>query len=234
MVTFTIGITLVPERINMARTLRAELQRQDPNIIIDFYTDLSRSGVWNNTEKAWLGYDHKSTHRIILQEDTYPCPNFINHVSSAIEAKPDDVLSLYGAIAEKAHFDKALHQNKHWYSFTEGMTGQGVVLPTVYISAFLRWTELHISRASHKNCDNRLNAWAIAHHKRIWQTVPELIRHVGGENSTLGYNSPTKHEYIIAGNESIDWTLGSKDIDAIFYDTHYPYFEKWLRKYYHD
>jgi len=228
--TFSIGITLVPERLQMAINLRKELLRQNPSAHVTFYTDATRSGVWANTEKTWQGYNKKNSHYVILQEDTFPCPNFFNHLTSAIEAKPDECISLYLGYSDKNRMNKAIKKNIHWFKFKQWMTGQGVVLPTKYISPFLKWTDRHISRKIKRNCDARLNAWLLENNKYIWQTIPELIDHLGGENSTLVGPSKTKRGYILAGEEPIDWSLGING--EAFEDKEYAYFKTWIKKWY--
>ena len=229
-ITLSISITTVLERHIYASNLFNKLKEFDATLPINIIYDSARNGNWANSKKAWNSYSRLATHHLVIQEDTWPSKNFYPNILNAIKVNPDNCISLYSGYEAKDRFDAAMTANVHWYKFKTGTTAQGLILPTNMIIKMLKWTDKHIYKGL-KCCDDQIiNAWVLSQGKYIWQTVPELIDHLGEKISSIEKGLSLGTSYNLCDGSLINWNLGRTG--KISDEQIFPYFQKWYKKWF--
>lgn len=205
MALISVGIVGVLERRQEIRKLVASLNSP----LTAIHWDINHRGSWYGHLNALLFYrDCNSTHHLVIEDDVEVCDHFMDILNEAVEAVPDQVISIYSARAEKAKTAWALKHDSSWFRNAHGASGQGVLFPRHLLDDFLVW-ERRNCPAEMKYEDTRLYGWMNESGLLTWNTVPSLIEHTQPMQSMLGFNNQGK---VAAWYEKhppvIDWRKG--------------------------
>lgn len=218
MTQISIAIINVLERIEWAKSLVSSL-----NYPVRVMTDFNHNGMWWNAKRSWQVYDTNATHHLVLQDDVKVCRNFIRYLYQIVEVKPTQCLTFYQGLWATSFCRKALLQNKHLIQLTRIGTAQAVLLPVNLIDSFLQFDLTHCHQIG-KSDDTRLGWWEDAFGVETWLSVPELVSHIGKNQSVLGHhvnNIPDKYfKDNLLSMDDPDWSLGADQKNP------YPY-PKW-------
>ena len=171
--------------------------------------DTLSMGVWWNAQQCWGMITPGATHHLVLQDDMWPCKNFIQSAKNALAANPDAPVSFFTVY--KNIVDEARKNGGHWV-LTSKIWGAAPCLPVWMIEDWLAWSEANV-RPDFKHDDARLSAYLISKGIDVWNTVPSLAEHdLHGKKSLLGNNPPiSRMARWFAGdgnNLDIDWSKG--------------------------
>ena len=171
--------------------------------------DYNRSGCWPNARRCWMnGLAAKSTHHLVMSDDTLPCRNFIQAVKEMISHKPDEIITLWNM---RKIVLEAAAAGSSWYTTNEGVMGLATLMPVDVLADFLRWEKAHIDPDCPHD-DARIAAFIRARHRRVWHPCPNLCEHRAPNDSLLGYNNCRKVSKLFIGLDAdpldIDWTKG--------------------------
>ena len=133
--------------------------------------------------------ESKKTHCVLLATEFFPCQGFLKILEKAIEARPNDIISL--TANEAAKFLGA-----GWYTSADGLTA-ACCLPMEAVKDFLAFSEECLNE--HGTCgsiDQNLILWAQFVGSPITHTVPSLV-------SCPGLVVPPLSPELM---EQVDWT----------------------------
>jgi len=143
----------------------------------------------------WRGYQaclhsfihgkNEWTHGVVVQDDALVCKNFGAAVGLLVEARPNDVISLFvGGVAQVTAKDlrSALVRGKCWVPlhFRDVAHVVALVWPTAAAADFLNWSEdarLPGYRGVCRSDDAVLGEWLRRTRRTAWATVPSLVEH---------------------------------------------------------
>lgn len=164
--------------------------------------------VWPNAKKAWLSFDERATHHLVMQEDITPCKNMVEGLVRALAAKPDVPITLY---CRNKVIHKSLEAGHSWARIPGGVWGQAMCLPVSLIKEWLPWDERHV-QPDFVHDDERLALFCVKTKRLVWATVPSLVEHRGAAQSIVGQSNRTRRATCFAGESFdalyIDWTQG--------------------------
>lgn len=160
-------------REGMSEALRASVEADH------VWIDHGYHGEWKNHLRAWRSaVESDATHAVVLQDDAVPVDDFRKHVLSAVQHKPDEMISLYTGthrprkdmvIAAVAEADRI---GASWLTANTLMWGVGVVLPVARIEEVLDTV-----RKIKLPYDQRLGYWPYKNKRQVYYTWPSLVDH---------------------------------------------------------
>ena len=163
-----------------------------------------RQGLWWNAKRCWEeGAKSEATHHIVLQDDILLCNNFVQGVKSVIAAFPTEIISLFHG--PRKGFDGSARWGQ-----SEGVWGQGIVMPKEIVTEFLEWEQKNI-HPSFPHDDSRVSLFAIKTRRRCYVPFPNLINHRDDElKSIMGHKrgKPRISSDFMASRdpENFDWS----------------------------
>lgn len=189
-VQLAIGIQYAPwddKRTVNANRLHSQL------IDAGFHCELVKASqsepVWETCKRGWRQVPNsEDTHMLMLQGDVKTCDNFGELVRRAVTARPNAAISTF-CMRGKAT-ERAREQGYNWIRVTEGLWGQGILLPVDWITDMIQWNERTFT-AELTDDDPRIAMW-LEHDRNelAWCTVPSLVEHVGHDDSLLNNSAP--------------------------------------------
>lgn len=199
-VKFDLAITAVPARARMAEELHARF----PGATM-FMDDVC-TGAWRNIQQAWeRPIPEGVTHRLVIEEDTDPCENFLEGVQAAIEARPNEFIGFY---AGGQMLLEAQRQGLSWVEYHGRAWGPAMCVPTNILPGMLDWIERRFN-AKYPSCDMRFLQWLIAHKRPFFATAPSLVQHRADAIPTTPTDDPNalRQSYWVAKDAcGIDWS----------------------------
>lgn len=145
--------------------------------------------VWRTARRTWLAHDPDADWHVLIQDDAYPCPDFLAGLAAALERVPTPaIVSPYLGKGRNvpnrwaAMADRADAQLASWVRSTKVMWGVCLAAPVSLIPDMVTWCD----RKAGMPDDMRLSSWAQRHHVEVWYTWPSLVDH--GTEASL-----TKH-----------------------------------------
>jgi hypothetical protein len=185
-----------------------KLQTEQPDIKIEIVEDREREGSWP-TYLRTLQCANGASHHLMLNDDLTFCRDFVASVKEVIQARPNDLISLY---TNSQMVFTARHRRESWIQ-NSGVEGAAVIWPTALIAEFIEWQSVHIAPEFPLE-DVRVSMWLSKTSRRSFATVPSLIQHLGCGNSLLGQNGLSKVAAWYVGDErsarGIDWLQGRR------------------------
>lgn len=178
----SVGIMHVPNsgRDEMVKDILAILPKEWSVVVVE---DPERKGCWPTAQRAWATRTEESTHHLVLSDDAVLCDHFGELLLSAIDAKPDAVMSL--CCWSRKIVDDAVLAKKSWIHSGDYAYGQALLLPCDLIEEMLDWNVENV-KPNYKHDDGRVALWAKGTKRGIHTPVPQLVRH-GESESLLGH-----------------------------------------------
>lgn len=227
---FSIGITAVPERVDMLQAAVARLREVAPGIKIDAYMDHGRVGVLRNTLRAFRD-TYGLPYRMVIQEDVAVCLDFgaaVERMIDSLRTRHDTfIVGLYSNSSDIARKGQVAPLVYTWDMWGVCNLYASAVLP--HLEAFamqyerMGSTPLIPDRDYAKRPDGTrgltLDSWPPVYCKMVgvpmFATFPSLVQHIGGLRSALGHKfDPAKGKnishYYIGTNTSaltVDWSV---------------------------
>lgn len=204
--TLSIAIIGVPKRLEWIRQMQSILPTYTT-----LHMDTKHEGCWKTTARGWAAFDPKCSHHLVIEDDLLLCKDFALTLPKIIEAHPDDMISLWGGKSLLSHYTQAHKLNSSFFSRTYGTSGQANILPTSKIIDLLKFSARYVK----DDCvhdDVRLRLWQHERGLLTYNTVPELMSHIGWSSTVSRFqNFPMYQDADWIGEEksslSIDWTL---------------------------
>ena len=169
--------------------------------------DSMRNGAWWNAKRCWEeGVKSEATHFILMQDDILICNNFVKGVKSVIAAFPNEIISLFHG--PRKGFDGSARWGQ-----SEGVWGQGIVMPVPMINEFLQWERENI-HPSFPHDDSRVSLFALKTRRRCFVPFPNLIDHRDNELSSVMNNKRGKPRMsfdFMGGRDPEDFDWSQKD-----------------------
>jgi len=176
-------------------------------------------GSWWTAKKCWeAGSTSNASHHLLLQDDIVVCNNFVNGVKKVIDAYPDEIISLF-------HGPRKSFNNSARWGLSEGVWGQGVVMPVPMVQEFLKWESENIS-TDFPHDDSRVSLFAIKTKRYVKVPFPNLINHRDIEvKSVLGHKwirPRISSDFMGERNpEDFDWNDKSNQMKSVNSFTQY-------------
>jgi hypothetical protein len=180
-----------PDRETQVNDLTMRLDRVVP-VFWDTEGPSSGNGdrVWRTARGAWSLADPEADWHVLLQDDAWPCEDFLAGLERALAyVPPDAVVSPYLGtgrnvpIRWEAMARAADTAGATWVRSTKLMWGVCIVLPVSSISSMVAYA----NRKSAAPDDMRVAGWAEKNGREVWYTWPSLADH-------LPVASLTKHK----------------------------------------
>lgn len=191
MTTIALAITHashLPERKeSFSRLERAlDLTGNDPIAKYGVFGGAEPRGAWSEAQWTWAlrtGADHC----LFLQDDVFVAPNFWNVVKAMIEARPDDIMSLYSD--HLAARRMALSRTAAWYSLSDAIGGPSYLMPRTVLNESIVWAgkNLQDGAADYLAEDDRLALFCLATGRRCYYPVISVADHDTELASTFGF-----------------------------------------------
>lgn len=157
-----------------------------------------------------------ATHRVILQDDAYPCDNFGPLLRGAVAAQPNSLVILCLCdrptyLAQRAQ--RSYAAGRAWLACDryQWVPVIGLVWPVALVWKALRWVEAQKWPREFMADDEIVGRFAKANRERVVATVPSLVQHPdlcpsligkrtrsGGRVAAIFYDDPG----------AIDWAVG--------------------------
>ncbi len=218
-VCLSVAIMAIPERMDNVAKMLTKLDskggRRIPTVV-----DRHHDGIWQNARRAWLDYEPRATHHLVLQDDLLLCDELLDGVEQALCHVPlGDFVSLF---SQSKRAKDIYDTGKTSWIKAKDFGGVALVLPTEAIDKAIRWSDRCLKPDLDKD-DVRLFMWMQRADRWCWITSPSLVEHIGTGNSTRKGVSRTKiirdsRGTFIGENECatcIDWSRGAKDPPTI-------------------
>jgi hypothetical protein len=132
-----------------------------------------------------------ATHRVILQDDTWPIAGFYERMLAAIDERPDDVIALHvqGAPPHRQYVEKAKARGDRWVQLAPAwLPTVATVWPVQRAAEFVTWEETRMGegRRTRQGDDAPAGRWAARTRVPIWALVPSIVEHPDVEPSLIG------------------------------------------------
>jgi len=147
------------------------------------YDDRPDGGYpYYTAKKAWLHELPKgATHRVVLQDDTEVCNDFIDLLTICGRQFPQAVWSLFFSR------NTVMHDETPYVKISpRGIYGLGVMMPKMLIAPCFKWIDRIYPDCKHD--DSAFREFCHANKILTLTTAPSLVQHIGDE-STLGHGS---------------------------------------------
>ncbi len=130
------------------------------------------------------------THRLVLQDDAWPCRDFHERASTAISEHPNDLICFFipgSAGGGRNRVLRASLAGERWAQIGAGgwIPVIAVGWPVGLIAPFLEFSELP-RNVSNRSDDEILTRFVRAHRLAVWAPVPSLVEHPDVEPSLIG------------------------------------------------
>jgi hypothetical protein len=173
--------------------------------------DTLAAGPWPTARRGWLASIRAphATHHVLMQDDAVLCKDFLPGLKAALAEVPPAVVSLF--TIHKA-VQQARERGDSWIEQPDDMWGVAVVLPSAWVTEFVRWTDANVP-AGYLHDERRVSLWMMEHKRLCLSPVPSLVEHGGAVRSTLGHNDARCVASWFIGQEAsalnVDWSRGA-------------------------
>ncbi len=149
-----------------------------------------------------------ATHRLILQDDAWPCQEFREKAEAAISERPDNLICFFVPGSPGGGMNSVLRAAKageHWALIGAGgwIPVIAVMWPRALIADFIEFAE-HRRFARSRSDDEVLTRFVRANRLDVWATIPSYVEHPDVVPSLIG----RKH-----GAGKIKWRIAAMFVD---------------------
>lgn len=148
-----------------------------------------------------------ATHRIVLQDDTLPCVDFMRHAGAAIAEQPDTLIAFFvpgSATGGMNRVKWARKKGERWANVGGVQCVPVVALswPVSLFESYFAFCEL--PRQINHRCDDEVVTRFTKRNKLpVWATIPSLVEHPDDIPSSIGKrhtngSKPWRIAYIFA------------------------------------
>ena len=166
-------IMAVPERRGFAQMLYEELNAQDQRVVAELRVDVEHRGTWPMFQECLReSLKYGASHTMIVQDDVILCPSFSCHLLDAIEARPEEILSLFGMTRKiKEAYDRGF-----LWGAGNAVWGQANIFTRHDVESLLKWSQANV-RPDYKHDDSVVSLWCLANGKTVYTPIPTLVQH---------------------------------------------------------
>lgn len=188
-----------PSRAHLLPELTARLEGLDPVVITD--PGGRQKSSWRTYRLCLESIPDDATHALIVQDDSWPCDQFAQHVHAAIEERPSSVIALFvsGAGHLMRRVNIARKQRERWLIFPQ--TSYIPLVATIFpaevarrIPAFADSRRIPVARAD----DAVVGTFCRANRIACVATMPSLVEHLDSEPSVTGMAFGNGHPHRLA------------------------------------
>jgi hypothetical protein len=218
-VRLSIAIQHTPKRDGdpVYQRLREALEPAGAKVVVD--PTGANTETWPTYAECLRSTPQTATHRLIVQDDCEVCPNFVAGVRKAVEARPDNLLSLFLSFRPQASTIASIEACERGYAWSildnrEWCPTQALVWPAFLIGPMLR---LDVRTTAD---DERVGVFLNQRGIYALSSVPSLVEHVHHSTTTLpSINMPGPHRRARCwmGSEGkydpavdVDWARGPR------------------------
>lgn len=159
----------------------------------DLVTDPDPDGIRNpmRTYRVCLRRTPEhATHRLVLQDDAWPCRDFHARAEAALAEHPDSLVCFFipgAAGGGRNRVLRAALARERWAQIGAGgwVPVIAVGWPAALIEPFLEFSEFPRNVANRSD-DELLTRFVKANRLEVWATVPSLVEHPDIEESLIG------------------------------------------------
>jgi len=182
----SVAIQHHPSRAHLLAALRARLGEAE--VVRDPDPTGPRSAL--RTYRLALKRTPKdASHRIVIQDDAWPCPGFRERAERAIRERPEELIAFFvpGVGTHRMAMQRAASLGEPWVQLPSASWAPTVALAwTVELARdFIAWSEEHFPGPVEGD-DGPVGAWARGRKLPVWATVPSLVEHPNEEPSLFG------------------------------------------------
>lgn len=184
---------------------------------VDVVTDAETAdpNPWRNYVRCLSDPPEDASHVCVIQDDAVPCRDFAAAVDAVVEARPDDVVSLWvGGLPNRTRKDfyAADAAGRCWSPvwFRDIHHVVCLVWPVGLAAEFLRWSETARipSPKPVRSDDLVVGYWARMTRRTVWATVPCLVEHPDDVPSTIRVRASGRGD---RGRTAIRWIGADAD-----------------------
>jgi hypothetical protein len=187
-VNISAAIQAHPARALMAQALAAEVGAE---VVLDPDPDNPIRSPWRTLRHVLETTPQEATHRLVLQDDTSPCPGFRDAAQAAIEARSDRLILFFVAGRPESHARAvwdACERDEPWAELPPAhfLAQVSVAWPVSLIEPMLTFIDQQNWRDDFSADDERVCRWV--RHAGIVpvSTVPNLCQHPDTSLSLIG------------------------------------------------
>lgn len=175
-------------RAEQAHCLRDTLAASPYISNVELHANSKDRQIWDDARECWLaGTQMDGTHHIVMQDDVKLCESFGQAAYNAISALPNRNICFYGT---RKVFAEALADGYRWVRYNGGFWGQCPCIPTMWIEEAIEFGDYY-TKDDFQADDCRLSLWnELDGQYDTWVTVPQLVEHLGSEDSARGSIPP--------------------------------------------
>lgn len=160
------------------------------------------AAIWSR--RLWEKAARQDDHVCLLNDDVILAPDFVEIISRAVAAVPDEPISLHCTNPNAVAIEGAWARCYHY-------SGPAVILPPGAAKSLCEYVyTLPWSMVSRMNEDNLANEWAWSRQRPFWYLLPAPVTHDTGVPSTLGYDNHPHRTPTVLGPER-DPTVTDRD-----------------------
>lgn len=208
----SVGIMAHPSRAEMASRLRDQLG-EATDVTLDPEPDGPRN-PWRCARAAWANTPPGCTHRLVMQEDTIPCRDFLHHARRALAAKPDRVASFYLGTNATQTWRRMLIAVESCEAWVEGFQASwcpalALAMPVELVPSLVAFDDGTRPVAD----DEVYGRWCRENRWPWYATIPSLVNHDDDAPSLMRdpYTRGSRVAACWVGSvdaHRIDWTRG--------------------------
>lgn len=173
------------------------------NIVADWYRD----GTWAVARRAWTYYDTGATHHIVLQDDHFLADGFLKAAYEIARLLPDEPVSFYSQ--RHGALDLCRREGYNFFTNPDGVMSGAVMMPVWMWDDAYHWC-INKTNQTYQHDDIRLSLYLMSLNKRVYNTAPSLVQHLGSQDSLVGHNNPENISNYFTGLSNYDWENGVK------------------------
>jgi hypothetical protein len=134
-------------------------------------------------------WDDDATHRLIVQDDAWPCEGFLFLAEEAVAERPEVLVALFvpGLPSRRKQLAHALKKGERWVRLPEGWTPTvALAWPRAHARAYCAFLLDRYDVARHRGDDGPVGAYRREAKLECWAVVPSLVEHPDVEVSLFG------------------------------------------------
>lgn len=182
----SIAIQHHPSRAHLIGALRARIGEAE--IVRDPDPDGPPSAL-RTYRLALARTPRDARHRLVIQDDAWPCEDFRSRAEAAIRERPDDLIAFFvpGTGPQRDAMLAAAARAQAWARLPRAQWAPTVALcwPRELAADFVEWSE-ETFPGPQMGDDGPVGAYVRKRRLELWAVVPSIVEHPNVEPSLLG------------------------------------------------